>query len=110
MHGAERVKGSGYCIHLILTNRKYSFINTTSYETRLSDRKHMILIMLKTTFQQKKPKCLVYRDYKTFMFENFKSDFHARANMMHLTAISFPALTSTLQKRKRYFQEMKSLI
>ena len=66
-------KGSGSCIDLILTNRKYSFKNTTSYETGLSDHHHMILTMLKTTFQQKEPKCLIYRDYKNFIFENFKS-------------------------------------
>ena len=34
----------------------------------------MILAMLKTTFQQKEPKCCIYRDYKNFIFENFKSD------------------------------------
>ena len=67
-------KGSSSCIDLILTNRKYSFKNTTSYEAGLSDHHHMILSMLKTTFQQKEPKCLTYRDYKNFIFENFKSD------------------------------------
>ena len=67
-------KGSGFCIDLILTNREHSFKNTTSYETGLSDHHHMILTMLKTTFQQKEPKCLFYRYYKNFMFENFKSD------------------------------------
>ena len=67
-------KHSGSCIDLILTNWKYSFKNTTSYETGLSDHHHMILTMLKTTFQQKEPKCLIYRDYKNFIFENFKSD------------------------------------
>ena len=56
-------KGSGSCTDLILTNRKYSFKNTSSYETGLSDHHHMILTMLKTTFQQKEPKCLIYRDY-----------------------------------------------
>ena len=59
-------KGSGSCIDRILTNRKYSFKNTTSYETGLSDHHHMILTILKTTFQQKEPKCLIYRDYKNF--------------------------------------------
>ena len=66
-------KGSGSCIDLILTNRKYSFKNTTSYETG-PHYHHMILTMLKTTFQQKEPKCFIYRDYKNFIFENFKSD------------------------------------
>ena len=68
-------KGSGSCIDLILTNRKYSFKNTTSYETGLSDHHHMILTMLKTTFQQKEPKCIIFRDYKNFILENFKNDF-----------------------------------
>ena len=67
-------KGSGSCIDLILTNRKYSFKSTTSYETGISDHHHMILTMLKTTFQQKESKCLIYRGYKNFIFENFKSD------------------------------------
>ena len=68
-------KGSGSCIDLILTNRKYSFKNTTSYETGLSDHHHMILTILKTTFQQKEPRCLIYTNYKKIIFENFKNDF-----------------------------------
>ena len=63
-------KGSGSCIDLILMNRKYFFKNTTSYETGLSDHHHMILTMLKTTFQQKEPNCLIYSDYKNFIFES----------------------------------------
>ena len=39
-----------------------------------SDHHHTILTMLKTTFQQKEPKCFIYRDYKNFIVENFKSD------------------------------------
>ena len=106
-------KGSGYCIDLILRNRKYSFKNITSHKTGLSDHHHMILTMLKTTFQQKEPKCLIYRDYKNFIFENFKSDLQsyraARAHMMHLTTISPSALINMLQKRKRFSGEMKTL-
>ena len=45
-----------------------------SYKTSLSDHHHMILTMLKTTFQQKETKSLIYRDYKNFIFENFKSN------------------------------------
>ena len=67
-------KGNGSCIDLILTNRKYSFKNATSYETGLSDHHHMILTMCKANFQQKEPKCLIYRDYKNFIFQYFKGD------------------------------------
>ena len=35
-------KGIGSCIHLILTNRKYSFKNTRLFETGLNDHLHMI--------------------------------------------------------------------
>ena len=34
----------------------------------------MILFTLKTTFQRKEPKFPIFRDYKNFIFENFKSD------------------------------------
>ena len=102
-------KGSGSCIDLILANRKYSFKNTTSYETGLSDHHHMILTMLKTTFQQKEPKCLIYtlKISKVIFRKPYRA---ARAHMMHLTTISPPSLIKMLQNRKRYFGEMKSLI
>ena len=66
-------KGNGSCTDLILTNRKYSFKNITSYETVLNDHHHMILTMLNTTFQQKEPKFLIYKEYENFIFENFKN-------------------------------------
>ena len=53
-------KGEGSCIHLILTNRKYSFKNSTFYETGLSDHHHLIYSMLKTTFHKEEPKTLIY--------------------------------------------------
>ena len=64
-----------YDSNLILTNRKYSFKNTISLETGLSDH-HMICIMLKSSvINEEEPKFLNYKDYKTFSFENFKGDF-----------------------------------
>ena len=35
-------KGAGSCTNLILTNRKYSFKNTSSYKTGLSNHHHLI--------------------------------------------------------------------
>ena len=43
-------KGKGSSIDLILTNRKYLFKYTSSYETGLSDHHHMIYTMLKSSF------------------------------------------------------------
>ena len=57
-------KGKGSLIDLILVNRKFSFKNTQSCETGLSDHHHMVYTMLKTTFQKSEPKQLIYRDFK----------------------------------------------
>ena len=38
----ERVKGKGSLIDLILTNRKYSFKNTHTFETGRSDNYHCL--------------------------------------------------------------------
>ena len=67
-------KGVGSCIDLILTNRKYCFKNTSSYETGISDHHHLIFLIMKTIFASEEPKKFVYRDYKTFCHENFKND------------------------------------
>ena len=67
-------KGKGSSIDLVLTNRKYSFKNTSSYETGLSDHHHMIYTMLKSSFVNIESKQLNYRDFKNFSFESFKKD------------------------------------
>ena len=49
-------KGTESCIDLLLTNQKYSFKNTKAFETGLSDHHLLIYSMLKTSFQENKPK------------------------------------------------------
>ena len=68
----------GSCIGLILTNQKYSFKNSTSFETGLSDHHHLIYSKLKTTFHKGEPKTLIYRDCKTFSLENFSSELFSK--------------------------------
>ena len=48
-------KGKGASIELILTNRKYSFKNSSSYKGGLSDHHHMIYTMLKSSFVNIEP-------------------------------------------------------
>ena len=67
-------KGEGSCIDLILTNRKFSFKNSTSFEIGLSDHHHLIYSMLKTMFDKEEGKILTYRDYKTFSLKKFSSE------------------------------------
>ena len=71
-------KGEGSCIDLILTNRKYSFKNTCSFETGLSDHHRLIYSVMKATFKSEKPKQLIYRDYSNFSSECFNDDFMSR--------------------------------
>ena len=46
-----RFKGDGTCIDLILSNRKYCFKHSSTFETGLSDHHHLIYSMLKVTFK-----------------------------------------------------------
>ena len=74
-------KGTGSCIDLILTNRKYCFKNTSSYETGISDHHHLILSIMKTIFALQEPKKFVYRNYKTFSRESFKNDLKSDSHL-----------------------------
>ena len=67
-------KGTGSCIDLILTNRKYSFKNTSSYETGLSDHHHLIYSVMKTIFKCEEPKKLIYRNYSNFSQKDFQNE------------------------------------
>ena len=67
-------KGDGSCIDLILTNRKYCFKTTSSFETGISDHIHLICLMLKTTFEKEESKKVTYCNYKQFHWENFEKD------------------------------------
>ena len=62
------------CIDLMLTNRKYSFQKSQSFETGESDHHHMIYTMTKTTFTKLPPKTLNYRCYKNFDEHKFLHD------------------------------------
>ena len=67
-------KGDGSCIDLILTDRRYFFKNTSSFETGISDNHHLIYSMLKTTFEKEETKKVTYRNCKQFQVENFEKD------------------------------------
>ena len=67
-------KGTGSCIDLILTNRKYFFKNTSSYETGLSDHHNLIYSVMKTIFKCEEPKKLIYRNYSNFSQKDFQNE------------------------------------
>ena len=71
-------KGEDSCIDLILTNRHYSFKNSTSLEAGLGDHHHLLYSMLNTMFHKGESKMLIYRDYKTFSLERFSSELFSK--------------------------------
>ena len=62
------------CIDLFLTNSPLSFQNTVAMSTGLSDYHKMVITVLKSTFAKKKPKEIIYRDYKNYNGDFLKSD------------------------------------
>ena len=66
-------KGQGSCIDLILTNRRFPFKHSNSYETDISDHHHLIYSILKSNLSVSEPKLVNYRDYNRFSSENFKT-------------------------------------
>ena len=82
-------KGVGSCIDLILTNRKYCFKNTSSYETGISDHHHLIFSIMKTTFGSEELKKFLYHGYKTFSYESFKNDLISKTVDDHVDYLKF---------------------
>ena len=86
--GNTCLKGKVSCIDLILTNRRCSFKHTCLTETSLSDHHHLISSVMKTTFEKEESKVLVYRDYKNFSFNSFKSELLSKFHHNNVTFTS----------------------
>ena len=64
----------GTCIDLLLTNKKYSFFHTKTFETGMSDHHKMVYTIFKTKHIKLSPKYIKYRCYKNYSEESFKLD------------------------------------
>ena len=60
----------GLCIDLLITNSKFSFLETNSFETGLSD--HSKYTILKTKFEKFEPKKSIYLNFKQYDSDQFK--------------------------------------
>ena len=61
-------------IDLILTNRPSYFQHSTVFETGLSDFHLLTITEFKTSFHEREPKIIKYRDYKNFDNNMFRSE------------------------------------
>ena len=55
------------CMDLLLTNKRFSFKNSNSYETGISDHQLSIHLKLKFTFFNLQQQLVLCRDYKSFL-------------------------------------------
>ena len=55
------------CMDLLLTNKRFSFKNSNSYETGISDHQLLIHLKLKFTFFNLQQQLVLCRDYKSFL-------------------------------------------
>ena len=86
IHTSFKRKGS--CVDLIVTNRKYCFKHSSTFEIGLIDHHHLVYSMLKICFKREESKLFIYRDYKNFYDTDFrmafcKSTSHIPANIAH---------------------------
>ena len=72
-------KGARSCIHLILTNSKYSFQYSMSVETGLIDHHHWIFSMMKTKLALEQPKRL--SNFKSFNNYYFEEELSSKRNL-----------------------------
>ena len=61
------------CLDLMLINRQHSFQNSCVIDTRLSDFYKMTVTVLRSYFLKAEPKIVLYRDYKQFSNNEFRS-------------------------------------
>ena len=67
-------KGTTFCIDLTLTNRKYSFKNTSSSKTGLGNHHQLIYSVMKVIFKCEEPQKLIYRNYSNFSLKDFQNE------------------------------------
>ena len=99
------LKGDGGSfIDLLITNYKFSFMKTNSFETGLSHNNHMIYTIYKTKFEKFKSKKPIYRNFKQYDNDQFKLDVFNSMSAMRTHAafyegIKNPTLIKTFGRR-----------
>ena len=84
------------CYDLILTNKKYSYKNTGTYETGLSDHHILTYSVLKTEFLKSEPTSISYRCYTTFSTDQFNEDLQFNFAKIPKINVSYDVFNQTL--------------
>ena len=85
------------CIDLLLTNRKHSCTNTSTFETGLSDFHKMIITVLKGGFLKRGPRIIEYRDYSKYNTLDFRRDINDTINKLS-SKMNFDSMNTAMVK------------
>ena len=85
------------CIDLFLTNTALSFQHTLTVFCGLSDFHKLVMILLKTTFSENKPRDIVYRNYKYFNSQNINDELQFVLSKENIDSCSKLRSQSTLK-------------
>ena len=104
----------GSCIDLLITNSKFSFMKTNSFETGLSDHHHMIYTILKTKFEKFELKKLIYHNFKQLDSNQFKLDIcNGMSAVRTQTAFGnhfVSILINVLLRKQKFYEGIKNPI
>ena len=87
---------NGTYVDLILTNRKFSFQHSQSFQTGISDFYHVIYTMLKTTFVNLPPKRIKFQNLKKNSNEQF--NLHAPFREVNIRGNTKPHVNKKLKE------------
>ena len=76
----------GKCIDLVLTNKKYSFKNSGTFETGLSDFHHLIFTTLKIQYQKLPPTKITYRNLNNYSKVQFEENLAFQLSQLSYTS------------------------
>ena len=85
------------CIDFILTNRKHSCTNTSTFETGLSDFHKMIITVLKGGFLKRGPRIIEYRYYSKYNTLDFRRDINDTINKLS-SKMNFDSMNTAMVK------------
>ena len=92
----------------IFTNKKFSFIESCTIETGLSDYHKMIFTCMKSTYTKIPPKIISYRDYKNFDKESFLCEINE--SLREIPIISYKSINTISEVVLEKYAPVKSKV
>ena len=92
-------------IDLIVTNQKGLFMKSIAYESGLSDFHKLTTTILRKSITKRKPRSILYRDYKIFDQKKFEDQF--RSKLAFIKTVDYSQLHEIFLKTLNAFGQIK---